>query len=304
MSEKKQYKTEFSFSFDQIGKKVGEMVDSLGGDAEVQHGTFTEPLNSATAAFVSLDLSIGRTTINAGSDDSMLFHADATYVGEMKFETSGEGERHIKMGQRGTAGAVFGGLKQALRSAGKKSEDLNWDIHLNPNVPLVLNIDGGVGQGIFDLSALTLTRLDLDSGVGENRITLPQSDTGYSVNVDGGVGETHLTVPESTSVQIAVDGGVGSIIVNVPADAAVRVVSDGTLGGVKVPKGFTRLNEKRDDFMDRNAVWETEGFALAEKQVEIEFDGGIGGRIVRFAKPEPTKHEPADPTDEDAPQIV
>jgi hypothetical protein len=74
---------------------------------------------------------------------------------------------------------------------------------------------------------------------------------------------------------------------------------------VKVPANFVRVSEKKDnDFMERNAVWETEGFSLADKQVEIEFDGGVGGRTVRFANEEPARQEPADPTDEDAPQVV
>lgn len=299
----KQYKTEWSFSFDQIGKKLGTMLENVGGDVEVKSANFIESADGVTSARVDLKLSMGKTTIAATENADNLFEADLEYVGEVDYAVSGDAEKVVFLGQKKSSNAVVDSFKRALKSIGKQSENLKWDVRLSPNVPLRLDIEVGVGQGMFDLSGLQLTKLDLEGGVGENNLTLPQSDTPYTLTIDGGVGETNIDVPENTALKITVDGGVGAININLPDNTAARVISDGTLGGVKVPSAFQRVAKDEGDMLDRSGTWETPGFNLAERQVVIEFDGGVGARNVRMGA-NVKRHEPADPVDPDAPQVV
>jgi len=58
--------------------------------------------------------------------------------------------------------------------------------------------------------------------------------------------------------------------------AAVRIKGDSGLGGIHVPSHFMRV-KKGDDFISQSGVWETEGFAVAARQIIIHYSGGIGG---------------------------
>ncbi|MEQ8675141.1 MAG: hypothetical protein RLP44_20555 [Aggregatilineales bacterium] len=306
MSEK-QYKTEWSFSFENIGKKFSEAMESIGADVEVQTASFTEPLDDAKSARVELDLSIGKTTISAldGASDN-LFEADVRHVGELDYHVSGTADKQVFLGQKKGANAFFDSFKQALSKLGKREQEglnLVWDIRLNPNVPLDLSIDGGMGLNKLDLSGVTLKRLEIDGGVGETHLTLPQSADGYTVDNDGGVGETTITVPENTSVKLTIDGGVGQTRIKLAEGTAARVISDGGIGDVKVPKNFKNI-EKRGDFMGRSGTWETEGYSLSSNQVEITIDGGIGSTVISFYSDASISPDAIPSDAPDAPQIV
>lgn len=306
MSEK-QYKTEWSFSFENIGKKFSEALESLGEDVEVREDSFVEALGEAKSARVELDLSIGKTVISpldAASEN--LFEADVRYVGEMDYHVSGTAEKQVFLGQKKGANAFFDSFKQALSKLGKREQNslnLNWAVRLNPTVPLDLTIDGGMGLNKIDLSGVTLKRLELDGGVGETHLTLPQSKTGYTVDSDGGVGETTITVPDNTAVKFNIDGGIGKTRIRLAEGTAARIISDGGIGDVKVPTSF-KQTDKRGDFMGRSGTWETEGYALSSHQVEITIDGGIGSTVISFYD-EASISPDAIPSDApDAPQIV
>ena len=48
----------------------------------------------------------------------------------------------------------------------------NWDLKLNPEVPLDLEVDMGVGKSEVSLSGLNLSRLSIEAGVGEGMVDL------------------------------------------------------------------------------------------------------------------------------------
>lgn len=276
----KQYKTEWSFSFDKVGQKFSDMVGSINNDEEIKHAHFEEPVNGTSTANIALNLSVGRTTVSMLENPNLLFEADVAYVGEMEFAVSGDDEKTIKLGQKKMTDSVMGAFKRTLRSVSNRG-DIHWDVRLNPSVPLKLSIDGGVGTSEIDLSSLNLTRLTMDGGVGSNIIKLPATGKGYHVTIDGGVGGTMIEIPENAAVDVDIDGGVGGVKVNLPHTAAVRVTVDGNLGGVHIPKQFKRVKEN-DDFIGRSGVWETPGYAVAGQQVAINFKGGVGSLSVRM----------------------
>lgn len=124
-----------------------------------------------------------------------------------------------------------------------------WDIELNRDIPIQLNVSTGVGRSILDLSQLSLTRLNINGGVGEANVKLPERGR-FNVALDGGIGEITLIVPQGLGAKVQVDGG---------------------LGDVQVDGDFTR----------RDGEYTSANYNTAEQRADIQVDGGIGRIVIR-----------------------
>lgn len=276
MSDKK-YKTEFAFSFDEIGKKIKDTVNSLVNmdDVEIKQASFNANLDEATTAQVKLDLGVSELSVSAlPTDSDQLITAEMQYVGEVTFETSGDTEKTVHLAQKRGAHDIVGSIKRTMKSMSQR-QDLHANIALSPNIPLKLDIDAGIAPSTLDLSQLQLTGLDLDCGVGTLYLNLPESHDNYHVSVDSGVGSTRVNVPANTNLNLDINGGVGSVSLNLPENVAARLTVNGGIGGVKVTDHFENV-QKQGDFLSKGGIWETAGFAVAEKQVFVNFKGGVG----------------------------
>jgi hypothetical protein len=273
----KRFRTEWSFDFGKVRDRVAEMTDSIVTDEEVKTSQFVETINGAEISRVRLNLALGETAITTLAPESPnLFEADLRHLGEIEYTVTGEAQRSIHVQQKPTPRTFLRGIR-----AGRL--DLNWKIRVNPQTPLELDLNGGVGEVKLDLTGARLNRLTIKGGVGENRITLPAGGS-YVVNLDGGVGQTTLTLPDHTAIRMNIDGGVGAVRLNVPGTAAVRITADGNLGNVKVPDHFQKI-KTTSDFVTKGGVWETPGFAVAQQQIVIDLDGGVGNLVIRSEGP-------------------
>src|SRR6187549_1328181 len=90
----KRYVTEWSFSFEELGDKIGEFVRGLGDEQPVKQAVLNEPLADATAAEVHLFIPVSETTIHSAPAGT-LFAADLTYIGELEYTVTGEGRKQI-----------------------------------------------------------------------------------------------------------------------------------------------------------------------------------------------------------------
>jgi uncharacterized protein DUF2154 len=87
-----------------------------------------------------------------------------------------------------------------------------WDLRLNDEKPLDLNVDFGAGEGRMDLGSLNLRSVEVHMGVGELRMDLrgtPKND--YTVSLRGGVGELTVYLPHGVGVVADAQGGIGGI---------------------------------------------------------------------------------------------
>ncbi len=87
-----------------------------------------------------------------------------------------------------------------------------WDLLLNDNKPLDLEVNCGAGESHLDLGDLALRRVNINMGVGELKMDLrgtPKND--YSVSVNGGVGEAIIYLPRDVGIEANVQGGIGDI---------------------------------------------------------------------------------------------
>jgi len=296
----KQYKTEWSFSFDKLNEQIGDFVKSIGVPDEevVKHETLSALIDGATSARVQLDLSVGETTVGTLADPTTLITADVTYVGDIKFTVTGDQDKYVHLGQDNTASSWF---RNALGFIGS-SRKLKWEVALSPSVPTVLDINGGVGKMTFNLTDLNVTSLSIRGGTGEIDATLPAKTERYTADVNAGVGETSVKILPNTSVDLNLRTGTGEINVNVgegafgtlkinvgiggcnlrlPAGAAIRLEAKTGIGDVSIHGHHLQQVRGGEEFISKQGVWETPNYATADKQIAIKFEGGIGGLDIR-----------------------
>ncbi len=111
-----------------------------------------------------------------------------------------------------------------------------WDLRLNKDIPLDLDVHFGAGQAQLDIGSLTLRRLGVEMGVGQLQLDLrgaPKND--YTVNIQGGVGEADIKLPNTVGIEATASGGIGEISVNGLTKESGRWVNDAFRNpGVKI----------------------------------------------------------------------
>jgi len=129
--------------------------------------------------------------------------------------------------------------------------DKRWDLLLNPDVMLTMDINTGVGRTELNLSDLKIGSLDLNSGVGEVSVVLPKEGD-FRANVKAGVGKLEIFLPEELAARITIDGGLGEIHI---------------LG----------------DFTQRDGSYYTQNYSSSQEGIELYVDGGVGNiRVVQI----------------------
>ena len=204
--------------------------------------SFSHPLGDAVSARVRLKMGIGRLEVASLHSSDTLIEADVRYDSRRtRFHTSAE--------QLGEGVEVsLEGEQQGMGGIPGDSGD-SWDVRLNENVPLRLDIDGGVSRAQLDLTELALTRLDLSIGVGDVTLALP-GRTQYRARIDGGVGMLEIETPEGVPVRIKVDGGLGAL------DVSGRFRRDGN-------------------------YYVSDEYRTGAEAIEIDIDAGVGALKIR-----------------------
>ncbi|MEV5341629.1 hypothetical protein AB0K93_24585 [Streptomyces sp. NPDC052676] len=82
---------------------------------------------------------------------------------------------------------------------------------LHPTVPWAIEVDGGTGRLTADLTALTLTRLDLGSGASHVSLALPRPRGTVSIRVAGGVSNVSVRRPQDVAAHISITGGASQL---------------------------------------------------------------------------------------------
>jgi len=87
-----------------------------------------------------------------------------------------------------------------------------WDLRLNNDVPLDLNVTVGAGKSVLELGALYLRGLEIHLGVGELELDLTGKwRKDLEARIRGGVGQATVRLPRDVGVRAHVRGGIGEI---------------------------------------------------------------------------------------------
>ena len=238
-----------------------------------QIDNFKEPLGNTQEAMVELDFSVGKGSLQALSGDQDLFVAEIAHLGELSYQVSGEETKSISLSESNYE-PQLNWIDQT------NGDDLYWRIGLNPNVPIDLELHGGVGETDIDLSGMQPTSLTIDGGVGKVVLVLPAASQHYPVVIDGDVGEINIEIEEGALVDLNITGGVGEVTIDVANDATVRLDASVSIGNIRVPSGY-QLTTGGDEFIGKSGVWESPNLDGGEPAISIEFEGGVGSLLLR-----------------------
>lgn len=199
----------------------------------------TQPLGGVTEAEISIGPAIG--FIHVGSLDP---GSGYLIQGNIRL-MSGEDLRRDFNSSRDPASFT-------LRSSGQTwfpviggwGDKATWDLSLNPEAALNLDLSLGVGKIEVDLTRLDVTAVEVSLGLGKIIITLPDEGH-FTAKISGAMGETYVVIPQGMAARIHVSTG---------------------LGTSNLPAGYTR----RDD------TYLSPGYASADDRVDIEISQAIG----------------------------
>jgi len=238
---------------------------------QMLHRSLSEPLADTKSAMINLDLSYSPTIIRAlPASSAELLHGEIDYYGGLNYSAAGSaGEKTIRLSSNGLTGFNLFPIGW--------TDNPQWLINLNPNVPLALEMNAGSGSGEYDLSGLDLASFSLDAGSGSTKLTLPGGDNAYEAHYSGGSGSLDLTLPADGSLTLYVSTGSGSASLLLPAGAAARLeIQDDGSGSVSVSSSLVKQpGSDRDD----TGIWETAGYAQAKNKINIVFTGVGSGSI-------------------------
>ncbi len=289
--EDKDYKVEFTFSFEGIADQIGKTLGGMG--PEVHESNLSADIEDAEKAKIRLETPLGRLNVSALDLPGKLITVDSQHAGKLDFVVSRrEGEASIRLEPE-----AFSGLRSMISRFGKRT-NLHTEIGITPNLPVNLGLETGVGEAHVDLRGLTLTQLKVESSIGPATVYLPDSAEGYKTHVEGGVGPLSVHLPVDNPSKIKIEGGMGPLSVYIPAGADLKLDVEGGLGPVSITLAEgTALRVKKENGLGpiqlpdnlrrvKDDLYQTEGFDLAGENVELYIEGGMGPVRVRFGNVE------------------
>jgi len=193
-------------------------------------------LSNANAAVISLESTVGDIAVGALVDSTDLME------GTIQVVNSEELHRTVSEGDpMEIALTTQGGGRRGYISLYQGS---TWQLGINSDVELDLDVDIGIGDVTLDLSDLTIDSARLDFGIGRADATLPQED----------------------GAEVMVDGGIGTVTIRVPEDVGARIRLDSGLVGRSLPSGYTHDGD----------TYTSPNYNRADTQVDVTIGLGIG----------------------------
>lgn len=172
------------------------------GTGPLRTETRTVEVGDAESAVVHLRMGAGELDLSGGADD--LAQAQVTtnvgaWLPTIDYVVAGgQGELSIEQPE--------------VKSLGLEGYRYAWDVRLNDEVPMALDVALGAGESDIDVSTLSISSLNLETGVGGVRLDLTgERDRDLEVTIRGGVGEATVLLPRDVGVEAKVTGGLGEV---------------------------------------------------------------------------------------------
>jgi N-terminal domain of toast_rack, DUF2154 len=179
---------------------AGCVVES-GSTGTVEQASRSINLQGAKSAQVEIEMGAGELKVHGGG--ATLMDADFRY-------RSSDGKPEINYTVSGDRGLLT--LHQRSHHSIGNNDKNTWDLRLNDDVPLDINVKMGAGEGQMNLGNVALRSLEVEMGAGELKLDLtghPRND--IDVRVRGGVGEATLRLPRRARLEVEAHGGLGEI---------------------------------------------------------------------------------------------
>jgi hypothetical protein len=248
---------------------VAVLLAACGGGARVgELRTESETVELGDAASVRVELDMGAGELDVAGGAAELLEASFTYnVAELKPEVDYRGDTLTVRTPNVDTGIA------SLRDVADYRYE--WDLRLNDDVPMELEVNVGAGRTDLKLGSLSLTKLDVAGGAGEILVDLSGSTSLTKLDIAAGAGD--LTVDLSgawqNDLEASIAGGIGERILILPRDTGVRVKVELGVGTVDAA-GLTKEGE----------YYTNDAYGQSEATLELELAGGVGGIELRLGE--------------------
>lgn len=197
-------------------------------------------LQGASSAKIDIGHGAGNLTIRGGAEGDQLL--SGTFSGGLRRHESLTGEKlAVKLRpEKEILDPVFFGTRNQL----------DWDITLNSDIPIALDLNLGANRTEMDLSRVKLTALNLDTGASQTRIILPASGR-YHADLDAGAASLEVIIPDGLAARIQSSIGLGD------------------------------LNIDRDRFPRNGKVYQSADYDSATNAVDLTIDAGAASVRIR-----------------------
>ncbi|MGD2103685.1 MAG: toast rack family protein [Anaerolineae bacterium] len=239
------------------------------------------PLPRGDSADVDVVFGAGRLEIEAGVSDKLLSGLFTYNVQKWAPQITHEGTQ-LAIKQGGDE------RKWGIPSGNVRN---HWELEFSAEMPLVMNVKVGAGEGKLDLTGLQITDFDMDVGAGDialrfdepteipmNHMTL---DTGASkvevvgvanaspeeIRLQGGVGDIalDLTGNWARSSDITIRAGAGALRLTLPSDVGVEIETRGGLTNIEA-YGLRQMG----------GTYTNDAFGETDVELHINITTGVG----------------------------
>lgn len=175
-------------------------VPSMYRSWKIATESLTIPLENAQKARIKLKHGAGKLRVKPSSVDAVLLKG--TFAGGVE-HTLREENGYTRLKLTSPPGVrVFPGFLQV--------GGLDWQVSLNRDIPIHLDINTGASETELDLYDLKLSELNLDTGASSSKITLPVQAGHTSVRINTGAASMSIRVPEGVGARIQLERGLSS----------------------------------------------------------------------------------------------
>lgn len=198
------------------------------------------PLDGATQANVRLQHGAGRLFVAGGTSPDVLIEGDF-----------GGGADIIKNQQGDQVNIRLNPKFQFVPFVWSRGSSLDWDVRLNQDISISLDLETGASEARLDLSELRARTINLKCGASSVKLFLPKNAGQISATVEAGAASVDVQIPSGVAARIRSRGGLS------------RISLDG--------QRFPRVGE----------VYQSVDYDSAENKIELDIQMGVGSVSVR-----------------------
>jgi|SRR3972149_3699230 len=182
------------------------------GSKKVLTQEISESLGSATSAKVDVFAGTGNLTMDKLTGSKQLLAAGTVqYMENQDLPTR---NLSLENGRAVLAISAKGALKSGLRLPWAACNGATeWNIHLNPTIPVDITARSGGGNIKLDFSGMTVTSVLADTGGGNIDVILSDKAANVSVTAKTGAGNVTILMPKGMAARVQATSGLGKVIV-------------------------------------------------------------------------------------------
>lgn len=206
----------------------------------------TIPLGGATQARMRFEHTAGQLIVRSGARPDVLLQGEFGETARMEIRREGPCLEAV-------VHTINGGWRALIDPAhwGRSRRPFDWDLELNPAIPLLLDFATAASKNSLDLSGLRATRITLKAELSDTELTLPAAAGSTVVKVHAKLADVRIRIPPSVAARILGKVGWGSLEID-----------------------QTRFHPAADGF-------ESLDFATASNRVLLRVEGGLGSIRIR-----------------------